>query len=121
MRASSFSGEQVAQVDNADPFAAPLALPVHRTPEWIIWLSSSSGCWAGDLVPGPSPAGRLSSPSSVVLGGTGWPAAVVLVLRAAVALMVRRWRWPGWFARLVAGRCGAGGGGWPTGAAGRPS
>ena len=33
------TGEQYAQVDNADPFAqSGLALPVHRTPEWIIWL-----------------------------------------------------------------------------------
>src|SRR6266545_3169518 len=34
-----FTGEQIAQVDNADPFAAPVwRSPVHRTPEWIIWL-----------------------------------------------------------------------------------
>ena len=32
-------GEQYAQVDNADPFApAVWRSPVHRTPEWIIWL-----------------------------------------------------------------------------------
>jgi hypothetical protein len=35
----SFRGEQYAQVDNADPFASPVwRSPVHRTPEWIIWL-----------------------------------------------------------------------------------
>ena len=29
----------IAQVDNADPFAAPVwRSPVHRTPEWVIWL-----------------------------------------------------------------------------------
>ena len=33
------TGEQIAQVDNADPFAAPVwRSPVHRTPEWVIWL-----------------------------------------------------------------------------------
>ena len=32
-------GEQYAQVDNADPFTAPVwRSPVHRTPEWVIWL-----------------------------------------------------------------------------------
>jgi len=32
-------GEQYAQVDNADPFAPVVwRSPVHRTPEWIIWL-----------------------------------------------------------------------------------
>ena len=34
-----FTGEQIAQVENADPFAAPVwRSPVHRTPEWVIWL-----------------------------------------------------------------------------------
>ena len=32
-------GEQYAQVDNADPFAPVVwRSPVHRTPEWMIWL-----------------------------------------------------------------------------------
>jgi hypothetical protein len=32
-------GEQLAQVDNADPFAAPIwRSPVYRTPEFVIWL-----------------------------------------------------------------------------------
>ena len=36
---ATFTGEQYAQVDNADPFAAPVwRSPVHRTPEWVIWL-----------------------------------------------------------------------------------
>ena len=33
------TGEQYAQVDNADPFASPVwRSPVYRTPEWVIWL-----------------------------------------------------------------------------------
>jgi S-DNA-T family DNA segregation ATPase FtsK/SpoIIIE len=33
------TGEQFAQVNNPDPFAPPVwRSPVHRTPEWVIWL-----------------------------------------------------------------------------------
>jgi hypothetical protein len=33
------TGEQIAQVDNPDPFASPVwRSPVHRTPEPVIWL-----------------------------------------------------------------------------------
>ena len=32
-------GEQYAQVDNQDPFTSPVwRSPVHRTPEWVIWV-----------------------------------------------------------------------------------
>lgn len=35
----SVTGEQFAQVNNPDPFAPPVwRSPVHRTPEWVIWL-----------------------------------------------------------------------------------
>ncbi len=37
--AETFPGEQLAQVDNPDPFAPPVwRSPVHRTPEPLIWL-----------------------------------------------------------------------------------
>ena len=33
------TGEQLAQVDNPDPFASPVwRSPVYRTPEYVIWL-----------------------------------------------------------------------------------
>ena len=33
------TGEQIAQVDNPDPFASPVwRSPVYRTPEFVIWL-----------------------------------------------------------------------------------
>ena len=33
------TGEQIAQVDNPDPFASPVwRSPVYRTPEPVIWL-----------------------------------------------------------------------------------
>ena len=117
---ATIHGEQYAQVDNADPFApAVWRSPVHRTPEWIIWLVQLVRLLAGGLVRAVTRcwtwrpvvlvlawfrrAGRVSSPPwPVPLGGLGilrimWPAGS-----------------PGW------SRCpsGAGGGGGVTGGAG---
>ena len=55
MRASTFSGEQIAQVNNPDPFAAPVwRSPVYHTPGWIIAivqlarvLRALIGSWSG--------------------------------------------------------------------------
>ena len=121
----SFTGEQIAQVDNADPFAAPVwRSPVHRTPEWIIWLVQlirllvrviwflirhplldaaagmviltwAQGGLAGRGGPGQRDRRRAGDAAAVAAG------------------LVRP-------ARHGPGR-GAGGGGWSTGAAGRPS
>jgi hypothetical protein len=39
LRDRNVVGEQLAQVDNRDPFAAPVwRSPVYRTPEVVIWL-----------------------------------------------------------------------------------
>lgn len=39
MRMSTFSGQQLAQVNNPDPFAAPVwRSPVYHTPGWLITL-----------------------------------------------------------------------------------
>jgi hypothetical protein len=36
---STFSGEQIAQVNNPDPFAAPVwRSPVYHTPGWLITI-----------------------------------------------------------------------------------
>ena len=36
---SAFSGEQLAQVDNPDPFALPVwRSPVYHTPGWVITI-----------------------------------------------------------------------------------
>ncbi len=120
-----FTGEQIAQVDNADPFAAPVwRSPVHRTPEWIIWLVQLIRLlvrviWF--LIRHP----LLDAAAGLVIltwAEAGWPGVVVLVNVTAAARGDAAARgWPDWFARLSRCRCGAGGGGWSTGAAGRPS
>jgi S-DNA-T family DNA segregation ATPase FtsK/SpoIIIE len=98
------TGEQYAQVDNADPFAHPVwRSPVHRTPEWIIWLVQLARLlvrliWF--LIRHPlldAAAGVIAA----VWAEAGWPGLTVLA-EATLAFLVtlRLWR-PAWYARLV--------------------
>src|ERR1700733_12479993 len=99
---SKVSGEQIAQIDNPDPFApAVWRSPVHRTPEPLIWLVQLVRLlWRGARV-------GIRHPLLDVVAGLvllvwldlGWPGLtglVVLVLMAMLGLRV--WR-PDWFAR----------------------
>ena len=120
-----FTGEQIAQVDNADPFAATAwRSPVHRTPEWIIWLVQLIRLlirviWF--LIRHP----LLDAAAGIVIltwVKAGWPGVVVLAnVTAAVLVTLRLWR-PG-----LVRAAGHGAGAVPvavagsTGAAGRPS
>ena len=48
MNLSPFSGEQIVQVTNPDPFAKPvLRSPVLHTPVWMIACAQLSGCCGG--------------------------------------------------------------------------
>jgi DNA segregation ATPase FtsK/SpoIIIE, S-DNA-T family len=97
-------GEQYAQVDNADPFApAVWRSPVHRTPEWIIWLVQlvrllARVVWF--LVRHP----LLDVAAGVLVLAwyqARWPGVMAAVTSAAGVLVIVRILWPGWFARLV--------------------
>jgi len=99
-----FTGEQIAQVDNADPFAAPVwRSPVHRTPEWVIWLVQLIRLlvrvvWF--LIRHP----LLDAAAGLVIltwAKAGWPGVIVLAnVIIAVLVTLRLWR-PDWYARLV--------------------
>jgi S-DNA-T family DNA segregation ATPase FtsK/SpoIIIE len=97
-------GEQYAQVDNADPFApAVWRSPVHRTPEWIIWLVQlvrllARVVWF--ILRHP----LLDAAAGVLVLAwyrAGWPGVIAAVTSAAGPLVIVRIMWPGWFARLV--------------------
>jgi S-DNA-T family DNA segregation ATPase FtsK/SpoIIIE len=110
VKISAFSGQQLAQVNNPDPFAIPVwRSPVYHTPGWLITLVQLVRLlWALARFVARHP---LLDLAVVVLAYTwslvGWPGTLALVFTAAVVLVVWRWRWPGSFARLVAGpaRC----------------
>jgi S-DNA-T family DNA segregation ATPase FtsK/SpoIIIE len=99
-----FTGEQYAQVDNADPFAAPVwRSPVHRTPEWVIWLVQlirllCRVLWF--LIRHP----LLDAAAGLVIltwAQAAWPGVVILVSATLAALVALRLWWPGWYSRLV--------------------
>jgi DNA segregation ATPase FtsK/SpoIIIE, S-DNA-T family len=98
-------GEQYAQVERADPFApAVWRSPVHRTPEWIIWLAQ--------LVQLLYQVVRfvIRHPLLDVAAGVlvlawyqaGWPGVIAAVTSALGVLGIVRIMWPDWFTKLVA-------------------
>jgi DNA segregation ATPase FtsK/SpoIIIE, S-DNA-T family len=98
-------GEQYAQVDNADPFApAAWRSPVHRTPEWIIWLVQLirllvRTVWF--LLRHP----LLDAAAGVLVLAwyqAGWPGVIAAVTSALGVLVILRIMWPGGFTRLIA-------------------
>jgi DNA segregation ATPase FtsK/SpoIIIE, S-DNA-T family len=98
-------GEQIAQVDNPDPFApAVWRSPVHRTPEPLIWFVQLVRLlWriVWFLIRHP----LLDVVAALVLlvwMNARWPGvAGVMGLTAAALVGLRIWR-PDWFARFVA-------------------
>src|SRR5437016_8278324 len=97
-------GEQYAQVENADPFApAVWRSPVHRTPEWIIWLVQLIRLLARlvwFIVRHP----LLDSAAGIVVLAwvqAGWPGVIAVFTGTLGALGILRIMWPSWFTRLV--------------------
>jgi S-DNA-T family DNA segregation ATPase FtsK/SpoIIIE len=95
------AGQQLAQVDNQDPFAAPVwRSPIHRTPEPVIWTVQLLRllCRVTWFI--------LTHPllDAVVglLGFTwaeaGWPGEVCLSVLTGSVLTAVWLLWPGWFA-----------------------
>jgi S-DNA-T family DNA segregation ATPase FtsK/SpoIIIE len=97
-------GEQLAQVDNRDPFAAPVwRSPVYRTPEAVIWLVQLIRLvwrvlWFALTHPGLDAVVALAV---VTWLGLGWPGVAGLAMVAATGLIGLRIAQPDWFARFV--------------------
>jgi len=104
MRMSTFSGDQLAQVNNPDPFAVPVwRSPVYHTPGWVISVVQIGRLvWAVLRFLARHP---FLVAVAVVLGSAwrmfGWPGPVALVLAVITDLVTwRRWS-PSSFARFV--------------------
>ena len=101
----NISGEQLAQVDNPDPFANPVwRSPVYRTPEGLILavqLVRTLVRLTWFLLRHP----LLDLAAGLLIFTwleAGWPGLAGLAAFALAALTVLRLVWPHWFARLVA-------------------
>src|SRR5271167_1648946 len=101
---SRFSGEQLAQVDNPDPFAAPVwRSPVYHTPGWVITLAQLARLLAA-LVPFLARHPLLDLIAAALAFSwslAGWPGPITVIGTVAVLLVVWRWRWPGSFSRFI--------------------
>jgi S-DNA-T family DNA segregation ATPase FtsK/SpoIIIE len=97
-------GEQLAQVDNPDPFASPVwRSPVYRTPEFVIWLVQLARLiwrivWFALRHPLLDLAALLATE---IWLQAGWPGLTTLAAVAVAGLAALRIAWPHWFARLV--------------------
>jgi hypothetical protein len=98
------TGEQIAQVDNPDPFAPPVwRSPVYRTPEGVIWLVQLLRLlwrviWFLVTHPLLDVAAGLAVLVWLSLGWPGLTGLGVLVVVALSGLWLLR---PDWFARFV--------------------
>ena len=99
------TGEQLAQVDNRDPFAAPVwRSPVYRTPEAVILVVQLIRLvwrvlWFAVTHPGLDAVIALIV---VTWLGLRWPGLVALAAAAAAGLVGLRVLQPAWFARFIA-------------------
>jgi len=100
------TGEQLAQVDNPDPFASPVwRSPVYRTPEGVIWLVQLLRLLARVLwfaVRHPL-AGAAAGLVVFTWLRAGWPGLAGLAGGVLAALAGLRLIRPAWFAQLVSG------------------
>jgi S-DNA-T family DNA segregation ATPase FtsK/SpoIIIE len=105
MRMTTFSGERLAQVDNADPFAPPIwRAPVYHTPGWITAVAQiARTLWAITRFLARHPLADFAALALVTAWRlTGWPGPVTLVLAAVTMLVAWRLRWPASFTRWIA-------------------
>jgi DNA segregation ATPase FtsK/SpoIIIE, S-DNA-T family len=98
------TGEQIAQVDNPDPFASPVwRSPVYRTPEPVIWLVQlvrliARVIWF--IIRHPALDAATGALAFTWLHA-GWPGLAIVCGGILAALVMLRLLRPGWFARLV--------------------
>jgi DNA segregation ATPase FtsK/SpoIIIE, S-DNA-T family len=104
---SAFSGDQIAQVNNPDPFAVPVwRSPVFHTPGWVITIVQvfrAVKALVAFLARHP-----VATLTTAALGLAwyrfGWPGPVTLTASITAMLAAWWWRWRASFNRHVTGR-----------------
>jgi DNA segregation ATPase FtsK/SpoIIIE, S-DNA-T family len=102
---SPFSGEQIVQVSNPDPFAKPiLRSPVLHTPLWMIAAAQLARLLFRLLrFLARHPVATLTvAVLAVTWRYVGWPALVALTAALIAAGITWRLAWPGSWSRLIA-------------------
>jgi S-DNA-T family DNA segregation ATPase FtsK/SpoIIIE len=104
---STFSGDQIAQVNNPDPFAVPVwRAPVYHTPGWVITvvqLARVIKTLIAFLVRHPL-ATLIAVAAALAWYRFGWPGPVTLTASITALLAAWWWRWRASFRRHITGR-----------------
>jgi DNA segregation ATPase FtsK/SpoIIIE, S-DNA-T family len=104
VRVSTFSGQQLAQVNNPDPFAVPVwRAPVYHTPGWIIVLVQLARviiAMVKFLARHPV-LDVVIAIEAFAWSLAGWPGPVTLTGAVTAALICWRVRWPASFSLLI--------------------
>jgi S-DNA-T family DNA segregation ATPase FtsK/SpoIIIE len=105
VKRTTFSGQQLAQVDNPDPFAPPVwRSPIYHTPGWVITIVLLVRVIAA-VVRFLARHPLLDLVLAVELlawSQAGWPGPVTLTSTVTAALICWRVRWPTTFSRFIA-------------------
>jgi S-DNA-T family DNA segregation ATPase FtsK/SpoIIIE len=105
VKITSYSGQQLTQIDNPDPFAPPAwRSPVYHTPYWVITVVQlCRGLFALAKFLARHPLLDLAAAVLILAWRlAGWPGPVILTIAATVILTGWRLRWPASFARFIA-------------------
>jgi S-DNA-T family DNA segregation ATPase FtsK/SpoIIIE len=101
---SAFSGQQLAQVDNPDPFAPPVwRSPIYHTPGWVITIVQLVR-----VIVAVVKFLALHPVMDLVLAAeafawslAGWPGPVILTSTATAVFVCWRLRWPASFSLII--------------------
>jgi DNA segregation ATPase FtsK/SpoIIIE, S-DNA-T family len=99
-----YSGQQLAQIDNPDPFAPPVwRSPVYHTPGWVITIAQLIRMIVAVLkFLARHPVLDLEAAVLVLAWRlAGWPGPVILAASVTVLLTCWRVRWPASFSRWI--------------------
>jgi S-DNA-T family DNA segregation ATPase FtsK/SpoIIIE len=104
MRMNAYSGQQLAQVDNPDPFAVPVwRAPVYHTPGWVIIIVQLARvliALARFLARHPV-LDLVIAVEAFAWSLAGWPGPVTLTGSTTAVFICWRARWPGSFSRFI--------------------
>jgi DNA segregation ATPase FtsK/SpoIIIE, S-DNA-T family len=104
VKMSTYSGRQLAQVDNPDPFAPPVwRSPIYHTPGWVIVIVQLARVLIAlvkFLARHPA-LDLILAIEAFAWSLAGWPGPVILTATVTVMLISWRVRWPGLFSRII--------------------
>ncbi len=104
MKMSAYSGQQLAQLDNPDPFAPPAwRSPVYHTPGWVIIIVQLVRALIAIIkfLARHPVLDLVLAVELLAWSMAGWPAPVFLTSTVTAVLIVWRLRWPATFSRFI--------------------